>query len=184
MGKTTNNSSKTKIKKSIEKHMEKWCENSRCQICVVWKKHLGGHTFVAERIDEKTRLAYIQINNVYASNYFKYCLTRKSYFYRIDNQNITEYIKDYFETIKKRKIMIDKVKAYLKNINKNYVLISYAEYKDNCVLFSYSEKIGSNYLPIFDNTLIKYNRNTEQISFVNVTNDLKNISKLKFKDAK
>ena len=38
--------------------------------------------------------------------------------------------------------MIDKVKAYLKNINKNYVL------------FSYAEKIGSNYLPIFDNTLI------------------------------
>jgi len=52
------------------------------------------------------------------------------------------------------------------------------------VLFSYSEKIGSNYLPIFDNTLIKYNRNTEQIDFVNITSDLKNISKLKFKDAK
>ena len=34
--------------------------------------------------------------------------------------------------------MIDKVKIYLKNINKNYVLISYAEYKDNCVLFSYA----------------------------------------------
>jgi hypothetical protein len=68
--------------------------------------------------------------------------------------------------------MIDKVKAYLKNINKNYVL------------FSYAEKIASNYLPIFDNTLIKYNRNTEQIDFVNVTSDLKNISKLKFKDAK
>ncbi len=68
--------------------------------------------------------------------------------------------------------MIDKVKAYLKNINKNYVL------------FSYAEKIGSNYLSIFDNTLIKYNRNTKQIDFVNVTSDLKNISKLKFKDAK
>lgn len=80
--------------------------------------------------------------------------------------------------------MIDKVKIYLKNINKNYVLISYAEYKDNCVLFSYAEKIGSNYLPIFDNTLIKYNKNTEQINFINVTSDLENISKLKFKDAK
>lgn len=68
--------------------------------------------------------------------------------------------------------MIDKVKAYLKNINKNYVLISYAE------------KIGSNYLTIFDNNLIKYNRNTEQINFVNVTSVLKNISKLKFKAAK
>nr|DAY26564.1 MAG TPA: minor capsid protein [Caudoviricetes sp.] len=92
---------KQKLKKSIEKYMEEWGENSRCQICVVWKKHLGGHTFVAERIDGKTRFVDPQINNADASNYFKYCLTRKSYFYRIDNQNVTEYIKDCCENNKK-----------------------------------------------------------------------------------
>ena len=80
-------------KDTIIKQMDVWGDNSRCQICVYWNGG-GGHTFIAERRNGKVMFVDPQINNLDASSYFKSIKIKGSYFYRIDNLEVTDYIKD------------------------------------------------------------------------------------------
>ena len=80
-------------KETIIKQMNLWGDNSRCQICVYWSGG-GGHTFVAEQIDGKVRFIDPQVNKLDVDNYFDIIRVKDSYFYRIDNLELTDYIKD------------------------------------------------------------------------------------------
>jgi len=80
-------------KDTIIKEMENWGDGSRCQICVYWNGG-GGHTFVAERQKGKVIFVDPQVNNIDVSNYFDHIKVKGSYFYRIDNLDVTDYIKD------------------------------------------------------------------------------------------
>ena len=80
-------------KDTIIKEMDNWGDGSRCQICVYWNGG-GGHTFVAERENGKVMFVDPQVNDLNVADYFNYAKVRGSYFYRIDNLDVTDYIKD------------------------------------------------------------------------------------------
>lgn len=80
-------------KDTIIKEMTKWGDGSRCQICVYWSS-AGGHTFVAERQNGKVIFVDPQVNDLDVSKYFDMIKVKDSYFYRIDNLEVTDYIKD------------------------------------------------------------------------------------------
>lgn len=80
-------------KDTIINEMEKWGDGSRCQICVYWQGG-GGHTFVAERQKGKVMFIDPQVNDLDVANYFNLAKVKGSYFYRIDNLDVTDYIKD------------------------------------------------------------------------------------------
>lgn len=72
--------------------------------------------------------------------------------------------------------MIDKAKEFL-NDNNLYIL-TYAE-TNQYYLFSYGTKDRK---PIFDNTMIKIDKKTSTASYYIITEHLKEMSNLKFKD--
>ena len=80
-------------KETVIKEMEKWGDGSRCQICVYWHD-IGGHTFVAERQNGKVIFIDPQVNDTNVAYYFDLINVKDSYFYRIDNLEVTDYIKD------------------------------------------------------------------------------------------
>lgn len=81
------------IENTIIKEMENWGDGSRCQIVSYWKQG-GGHTFVAEMEKGKVRFIDPQYGGLDVSNYIKEIKVKDSYFYRIDNLEFTDYIKD------------------------------------------------------------------------------------------
>lgn len=87
-------------KDTIIKQMDTWGDGSRCQICVLWKGR-GGHTFIAERKNGKVKFIDPQVNDLDVSKYFDEIKVIGSYFYRIDNLEVTDYIKDCCKGVKK-----------------------------------------------------------------------------------
>ena len=82
-----------KPKESIIKEMDNWGDGARCQICVYWSGG-GGHTFVAEKRKGKVIFVDPQVNDTNVAKYFDNIRVKDSYFYRIDNLDVTDYIKD------------------------------------------------------------------------------------------
>lgn len=96
--------------------------------------------------------------------------------------------------------IIKKVNKYIKSVNKDYCLVSYAKL-DNNYIFTYMQKVfdkkdypyveninGNYYIPLIDNTYIKYNIDNDTIEHINVAENRKVLNDLKFidllKDAK
>lgn len=78
---------------TIKNAMAEWGDGARCQICVLWDTG-GGHTFIAEQREGKTVFIDPQTNDINVENYFDDIKVKKSYFYRIDNLQVTDYIRD------------------------------------------------------------------------------------------
>jgi len=74
--------------------------------------------------------------------------------------------------------MITKAKELLND--NDLVILNYAETEDY-YLFAYGTKDGK---PTFDNTMIKVDKKTGNASYYIITSHLKEINKLRFKDAK
>lgn len=85
---------------TVRDAMRDWGDGARCQICVYWDTR-GGHTFVAEQRNGKTVFLDPQTNEINVERYFKEIKVKSSYFYRIDNLEITDYIKDCCKEVKK-----------------------------------------------------------------------------------
>lgn len=84
---------------TVRKAMQEWGDGARCQICVYWDTQ-GGHTFIAEQRNGKTVFLDPQTNDINVEKYFKEIKVTRSYFYRIDNLEVTDYIKDCCEEAK------------------------------------------------------------------------------------
>ena len=81
-------------KNEIKTSMKEWGDNSRCEICVVWRDNGSGHVFMAEQVDGKTIFLDPQSNKVYDDTVFD--KVKKSYtkYFRVDNLKFNENISD------------------------------------------------------------------------------------------
>lgn len=73
----------------ITKQMAEWGNGARCQITVSWKGG-GGHTFVAEQVNGKTRIFDPQTHGTDVTSYFNRVVPGSVQFWRIDNLAVNE----------------------------------------------------------------------------------------------
>ena len=74
----------------IREQMAKWGDGSRAQIVVTWKGGNGGHTFVAEQVNGKTRIFDPQTHGTDVTEYFDRVQPGSVQFCRIDNLDVNE----------------------------------------------------------------------------------------------
>lgn len=81
-------------KNEIKTSMKEWGDNSRCEICVVWRDNGSGHVFMAEQVDGKTVFLDPQSNRVYDDTVFDKVKKFYTKYFRVDNLEFNENISD------------------------------------------------------------------------------------------
>lgn len=81
-------------RQDIESQMAQWGDGARAQITVVWADGDGGHTFIAEQENGRTRFIDPQTGSENSSWYFSHVQEGATRFCRIDNLNTTNRIED------------------------------------------------------------------------------------------
>ena len=81
----------TQVEMNIDSMMETWGDGSRAIVCVQWKDECGGggHAFIAERVNGKTRFIDPQTGNTNAGDYFLDAKGSGAWCGRIDNLPFT-----------------------------------------------------------------------------------------------
>ena len=74
----------------ITEQMAEWGDGARSQIVVTWKGGNGGHTFVAEQVDGKTRIFDPQNHDIDVTDYFENVEPGSVQFCRMDNLEVNE----------------------------------------------------------------------------------------------
>ncbi len=84
----------------IEQRMLVYGDGARVAVRVHWDGENYGHVFIAEQVEGKTMYIDPQTNEVDVSYYFNYAKNGATTFARIDNLDVTAYIKDCCEEVK------------------------------------------------------------------------------------
>lgn len=79
---------------NISDRMREWGDGARAQVVVFWKHTNAGHTFCAEQVNGKTVFYDPQTGKTDVSDYFRRVAPDTTLFCRIDNQDVTERIRD------------------------------------------------------------------------------------------
>ncbi len=91
----------TQAELNIDSLMEAWGEGARAIICIQWKDQFGGgHAFIAERVNGKTRYIDPQTGNTNAKGYFELAKGKGVWCGRIDNLPFTPRIHECCSVIK------------------------------------------------------------------------------------
>lgn len=85
----------------IEQYMKKWGDGARAEVVVTWKGNHGGHIFIAEQVNGKTRFYDPQGNFRDVTGYFNFVSPNSVKLCRIDNLELEKSADLYCEERKK-----------------------------------------------------------------------------------